>query len=95
MSVYEEDDEALQIWRDHIGVAPERIKRMGAADNFWASGPTGEVPGVHVWADWDVLDLYGVALKHLHQALEGQGRLLSFWADRSGSHVHVHVHTHL
>ncbi len=41
VSVYEEDDEALQIWRDHIGVAPERIKRMGAADNFWSSGPTG------------------------------------------------------
>jgi len=41
VSVYEEDDEALAIWRDVIGVPPERIKRMGAADNFWASGPTG------------------------------------------------------
>ena len=45
MSVYEDDDEALAIWRDVIGVPVERIKRMGAADNFWASGPTG-VEGV-------------------------------------------------
>jgi hypothetical protein len=41
ISVYEEDDESLAIWRDVIGVAPERIQRMGAADNFWSSGPTG------------------------------------------------------
>lgn len=41
VSVYEEDAEAEAIWRDVVGVAPERIKRMGAADNFWASGPTG------------------------------------------------------
>lgn len=41
VSVYEEDEEAASIWRDVVGVPPERIKRMGAADNFWASGPTG------------------------------------------------------
>ncbi|GLC40229.1 hypothetical protein PLESTF_000911100 [Pleodorina starrii] len=41
VSVYEEDEEAEAIWRDVVGVAPERIKRMGAADNFWSSGPTG------------------------------------------------------
>jgi hypothetical protein len=45
VSVYEEDEEAATIWRDVVGVPPERIKRMGAADNFWASGPTG----VWVW----------------------------------------------
>uniref|UniRef100_A0A7S0R1E0 Alanine--tRNA ligase n=1 Tax=Chlamydomonas leiostraca TaxID=1034604 RepID=A0A7S0R1E0_9CHLO len=41
VSVYEQDEEAAALWRDVIGVPPERIKRMGAADNFWASGPTG------------------------------------------------------
>ncbi|CAK9224586.1 unnamed protein product [Sphagnum jensenii] len=41
VSVFEEDDEALAIWRDEIGVPVERIKRMGAEDNFWSSGPTG------------------------------------------------------
>ncbi len=41
VSVYEEDDEAFQIWEEKIGVNPKRIKRMGADDNFWVSGPTG------------------------------------------------------
>jgi len=41
VSVFEEDDEAFALWRDQVGVPPERIKRMGAKDNFWASGPTG------------------------------------------------------
>ena len=41
VSVFEEDDEAYLIWRDQIGVDPARIKRMGADDNFWVSGPTG------------------------------------------------------
>ncbi|MEB3125860.1 MAG: alanine--tRNA ligase [Synechococcales bacterium] len=41
VSVFEEDEEAFVIWRDHIGVPDRRIKRMGTADNFWVSGPTG------------------------------------------------------
>jgi alanyl-tRNA synthetase len=41
VSVFEEDDEAFAIWRDQIGVPEKRIKRMGAEDNFWNSGPTG------------------------------------------------------
>lgn len=40
-SVFEEDDEAFAIWRDKIGIPEHRIQRMGANDNFWASGPTG------------------------------------------------------
>jgi len=41
VSVFESDDEAYAIWRDNIGVPEVRIKRMGADDNFWNSGPTG------------------------------------------------------
>ncbi|HAX79251.1 MAG TPA: alanine--tRNA ligase [Cyanobacteria bacterium UBA11372] len=41
VSVFEEDDEAFALWRDKIGVPEARIKRMGADDNFWASGATG------------------------------------------------------
>lgn len=41
VSVFEEDDEALAIWRDEVGVNPKRIVKMGAKDNFWVSGPTG------------------------------------------------------
>jgi alanyl-tRNA synthetase len=41
VSVFREDEEAYAIWRDKIGVSPQRIQRMGEADNFWVSGPTG------------------------------------------------------
>ncbi|MGJ3252246.1 MAG: alanine--tRNA ligase [Elainellaceae cyanobacterium] len=41
VSVFREDDEAFEIWRDEIGVPPHRIKRMDEEDNFWVSGPTG------------------------------------------------------
>ncbi|MGF7143963.1 alanyl-tRNA synthetase [Anaerotaenia torta] len=42
-SVYEEDDEAFEIWNKEIGIAPERIFRFGKADNFWehGAGPCG------------------------------------------------------
>ena len=40
-SVFEEDDEAFEIWRDRIGIAENRIIRMGEKDNFWKSGITG------------------------------------------------------
>ncbi|MBE9050691.1 alanine--tRNA ligase [Nostocales cyanobacterium LEGE 11386] len=41
VSVFEEDDEAYNIWRDQIGVPAARIKRMGADDNFWTMAATG------------------------------------------------------
>ena len=41
ISVFKEDIETEQIWRDVVGVDPKRIIRMGASDNFWSSGPTG------------------------------------------------------
>jgi len=42
-SIYEQDDEAFEIWNREIGVPAERIVRMGKADNFWehGSGPCG------------------------------------------------------
>ncbi|KAL5987788.1 hypothetical protein ACLOJK_035542 [Asimina triloba] len=41
ISVFKDDDEALSIWHDEVGVPMERIKRMGEEDNFWKSGVTG------------------------------------------------------
>ncbi|MBF2008192.1 MAG: alanine--tRNA ligase [Chlorogloeopsis fritschii C42_A2020_084] len=53
VSVYEEDDEAYAIWRDQIGVPEKRIKRMGADDNFWNSGPTGPCgPSSEIYYDF-------------------------------------------
>jgi alanyl-tRNA synthetase len=41
ITVFETDDEAFDLWVDEAGVAPERIKRLGAKSNFWAMGDTG------------------------------------------------------
>jgi len=41
VSVFHEDDEAFNIWRDQEGVPEERIIRLGEKDNFWAMGDTG------------------------------------------------------
>lgn len=41
MSVFEQDEEAEQIWKSTSGVSPERVIRLGAQDNFWDMGPTG------------------------------------------------------
>ncbi|MEL7037652.1 MAG: alanine--tRNA ligase, partial [Cyanobacteria bacterium J06592_8] len=41
VSVFKDDDEAFEIWRDEIGIPGYRIQRMGEEDNFWKSGPTG------------------------------------------------------
>ncbi|MGH8993100.1 MAG: alanine--tRNA ligase-related protein, partial [Acidimicrobiia bacterium] len=41
VTVFETDDEAIQIWADTVGVPRERIQRMGEKDNFWSMGPTG------------------------------------------------------
>jgi alanyl-tRNA synthetase len=42
-SVYQDDDEAFDIWNKQIGIAPERIFRFGKEDNFWehGAGPCG------------------------------------------------------
>ncbi len=48
-SVYENDDEAYEIWEKEIGVPAERIFRFGKEDNFWehGSGPCGPCSEVY------------------------------------------------
>jgi alanyl-tRNA synthetase len=48
-SVYHEDDQAFIIWRDVVGIAPERIFKLGKEDNFWdhGSGPCGPCSEVY------------------------------------------------
>lgn len=41
ISVFEEDDEALEIWTKKIKVPADRVVKMGEKDNFWAMGDTG------------------------------------------------------
>ncbi|MDC0596926.1 alanine--tRNA ligase [Candidatus Pseudothioglobus singularis] len=41
VSVFEDDDEAADIWVNEIGFPVDRISRCGAKDNFWQMGDTG------------------------------------------------------
>jgi alanyl-tRNA synthetase len=43
VSIYEDDDEAFEIWNNDVGIPAERIVRMGKEDNFWehGTGPCG------------------------------------------------------
>ena len=48
-SIYENDDEAFEIWNKEIGIPAERIFRFGKEDNFWehGSGPCGPCSEVY------------------------------------------------
>ena len=50
ITVYEEDDEARDIWINEVGVDPKRVVKMGKADNFWehGTGPCGPCSEIHV-----------------------------------------------
>ena len=41
VTVYKDDEEARAIWRDEIGVRPERIVGLGEKDNYWSMGDVG------------------------------------------------------
>ncbi len=49
VSIYENDDEAFELWNKQIGVPEERIVRLGKEDNFWeiGSGPCGPCSEIH------------------------------------------------
>ncbi len=58
VTVYAEDDEAFDIWENHIGVPAEKIIRINTSDNFWSMGDTGPCGpcseifydhGEHIW----------------------------------------------
>jgi alanyl-tRNA synthetase len=41
ITVYEEDDEAAEIWLEELKIDPERFSRLGKKDNYWSMGDTG------------------------------------------------------
>ena len=60
VTIYETDDEAEEIWRDQVGVRPERILRWGKEDNYWSmgvAGPCGPCSEIYV----DRGDRFGAA----------------------------------
>ena len=57
VTVHESDDEAGRIWRDVVGLPPERIQRMGDA-NFWRMADTGPCgPSSEIF--WDLGEQFG------------------------------------
>jgi alanyl-tRNA synthetase len=50
VTIYEEDDEAFEIWNKEVGVPAERIVRLGKEDNFWELevGPSGPCSEIYV-----------------------------------------------
>ena len=50
VTVYEEDDEAYDIWVNEVGINPERVVRMDKTENFWehGTGPCGPCSEIHV-----------------------------------------------
>ncbi|EHL15791.1 alanyl-tRNA synthetase [Peptoanaerobacter stomatis] len=52
VTVYEEDDEAFDIWKNKVGVSEERIVRLGKDDNFWeignGQGPCGPCSEIYI-----------------------------------------------
>ncbi|WP_211941982.1 alanine--tRNA ligase [Cylindrospermopsis raciborskii] len=74
VSVFEDDDEAFNIWKQQVGVPEKRIKRMGADDNFWVSGPTGPCgPCSEIYYD------FHPELGDDHIDLEDDSRFIEFY----------------
>lgn len=50
VTVYKDDDEAYNIWKDVIGIPEEKIIRLGKDDNFWELevGPSGPCSEIYV-----------------------------------------------
>ncbi|ADL11958.1 alanine--tRNA ligase [Acetohalobium arabaticum] len=49
ISIYKDDEEAFEIWKNKIGIPTERIVRMGKDENFWqiGTGPCGPCSEIH------------------------------------------------
>jgi len=50
ISIYEQDDEAFDIWTKEVGVDPSHMVRLGKADNFWehGTGPCGPCSEIYI-----------------------------------------------
>jgi alanyl-tRNA synthetase len=52
VTVFEQDNESYDIWHKDVGVAKERISKLGAKDNFWQMGDTGPCgPCTEIYVD--------------------------------------------
>ncbi len=75
VTIYEEDDEAGEIWANEIGVSRDRIVKCGKKDNFWehGSGPCGPCSEIH----YDRGEKYG-KFENFEQAADDD-RIVEIW----------------
>src|SRR5687767_12836357 len=58
VTIYRDDDEAFEIWTEHVGLSPDKVFRFGEKENFWPSeapskGPNGPCgPCSEIYFDW-------------------------------------------
>lgn len=76
ITIYEDDDEAYDIWTKQIGIAPERMVRLGKKDNFWehGTGPCGPCSELH----FDRGEKYGCGSPDCAPGCECD-RYMEFW----------------
>jgi alanyl-tRNA synthetase len=78
-TVHHSDDEAAALWAEEIGLPPERIYRLGDADNFWQmadTGPCGPCSELH----YDLRDeRTPVRDTETFVALNESGRIVELW----------------
>lgn len=76
VTVYEEDDEALEIWANEVGVDRSRIVKLGKADNFWehGAGPCGPCSEIY----FDRGEKYGCGSENCGPGCECD-RYTEFW----------------
>ena len=75
-SIYEDDDEAFEIWNKVVGVPADRIYRMGKEDNFWeiGSGPCGPCSEIY----YDRGEKYGCGKPDCHVGCDCD-RFIEVW----------------
>jgi alanyl-tRNA synthetase len=75
VTVHTSDDEAERIWRDVVGVPPERVQRLGDAENFWRMADTGPCgPSSEIF--WDLGPRFGPDGGPAHG---GEDRFVEIW----------------
>ncbi|OPJ57288.1 alanine--tRNA ligase [Alkalithermobacter paradoxus] len=76
ISVYENDDEAFEIWNKEVGISPERIVRLGKKDNFWeiGTGPCGPCSEIY----FDRGEKYGCKNENCMPGCDCD-RFIEFW----------------
>ena len=102
ISVYEDDDEAIEIWTKEVGVSPDKIVKLGKEDNFWehGTGPCGPCSEIY----FDRGESYGCGSPDCAVGCDCD-RYVEFWnlvfsqfnSDGKGnytpvSYTHLHIH---